>query len=190
MTPPSPSASPSNPSVSSCKFTSRLYSWHPPDFLPDPGPSLHLVSPVLLTQVLSWSSHLHPNPLPTTLQPPTRLHNVNQVHSLTTPLWPPHLSSTMPPPNCSPHHPTSPTSQCSRLWGSNRDWVPFSQVSILVRGTEDIGWGNNKCQGEGYDKASREGGADFCGRSGDPSKKRSFQQRLTEVRERALWRYK
>lgn len=27
-------------------------------------------------------------------------------------------------------------------------------------------------------QASREGGADFCGRSGDPSKRSSFQQRL------------
>lgn len=48
-----------------------------------------------------------------------------------------------------------------------------------MRGTEDKGWGNNnKCQGRNYDKASREGGADFCGRSGDPSKRSSFQQRL------------
>lgn len=132
-----PSASTSNSSASSGYSTSRIYYiWCPPDFLSDPDPSLHLISPVLLTQMLSWPSHLHLTvfQLFYTHQP---IFSSCELGPLThhSPAATP-LSSTMPPPNCPLPHLTSlhttlfqglqeatQTVLLSRGWhSSRRDW--------------------------------------------------------------------
>ena len=118
-----PSASASNSPASSGYSTSRIYYiWRPPDFLSDPDPSLHLISRVLLTQMLSWPSHLHLYRLPTFLHPPANLFKL-WIGSLDSPLpcgHPSelhHASSKLSPasPHLPPHH-TVPGSA-----GSNTD---------------------------------------------------------------------
>lgn len=178
-TPPAPSASTSNPSARSYESTSRTYmtpTWfsHWPWFKP----------PSSLLCVTHTGAHLviPPVPWPPSNYVTPRSQSLKCASSLfphhSTVATPPELH--MPSPNCSPLHASASTPQCARLCREQGILGPaLSSLhsSLLAGETQDKGWGNNKCEGEESNKASREGGADICERSGDPSEKGAFQQR-------------